>query len=76
MVVLNAFLKSSRVADMVSEASILAGLVPNGLFVSIAIAMALAAVRILRYGALVQQLERRPRASATSTSWRRTRRAP
>ena len=38
-----------------SEASILAGLVPNGLFVSIAIAYALAAVRILRYGALVQQ---------------------
>ena len=30
-----------------------AGLVPNGLFVSIAIAYALAAVRILRYGALV-----------------------
>jgi cation-transporting ATPase E len=55
MVVLNAFLKSSKVADMVSEASILAGLVPNGLFVSIAIAYALAAVRILRYGALVQQ---------------------
>jgi cation-transporting ATPase E len=55
MIVLNAFLKSSKVADMVSEASILAGLVPNGLFVSIAIAYALAAVRILRYGALVQQ---------------------
>ncbi len=55
MVVLNAYLKSSKVADMVSEASILAGLVPNGLFVSIAIAYALAAVRILRHGALVQQ---------------------
>ena len=55
MVVLNGFLKSSLIADMVSDASILAGLVPNGLFVSIAIAYALAAVRILRFGALVQQ---------------------
>ena len=55
MVVLNGFLKSSVIADTVSEASILAGLVPNGLFVSIAIAYALAAVRILRFGALVQQ---------------------
>ena len=55
MVVLNGFLKASKLADTVSQASILAGLVPNGLFVSIAIAYALAAVRILRYGALVQQ---------------------
>ena len=31
------------------------GLVPNGLFVSIAIAYALGAVRIIRFGALVQQ---------------------
>ena len=39
----------------VGQATILAGLVPNGLFVSIAIAYALAAVRIARMGALVQQ---------------------
>ena len=31
------------------------GLVPNGLFVSIAVAYALGAIRILRFGALVQQ---------------------
>ena len=37
------------------EATVLVGLVPNGLFVSIAIAYALAAVRMSRYGALVQQ---------------------
>ena len=37
------------------EATVLIGLVPNGLFVSIAIAYALAAVRMSRYGALVQQ---------------------
>ena len=37
------------------EAALLVGLVPNGLFVSIAIAYALGAVRIVRFGALVQQ---------------------
>ena len=37
------------------EATVLVGLVPNGLFVSIAIAYALAAVRMSRFGALVQQ---------------------
>ena len=42
-------------AQIVGQATILAGLVPNGLFVSIAIAYALAAVRIARMGALVQQ---------------------
>ncbi len=37
------------------EATVLVGLVPNGLFVAIAIAYALAAVRMSSYGALVQQ---------------------
>ena len=37
------------------EATVLVGLVPNGLFVSIAIAYALAAVRMSSFGALVQQ---------------------
>jgi cation-transporting ATPase E len=55
MVIFNAVLKAADVGETVAEASILASLVPNGLFVSIAIAYALAAVRILRYGALVQQ---------------------
>ncbi|MGH2346755.1 MAG: HAD-IC family P-type ATPase, partial [Chloroflexota bacterium] len=41
--------------ESVGQATILAGLVPNGLFLSIAIAYALGAVRILRFGALVQQ---------------------
>ena len=39
----------------VIEATVLVGLIPNGLFVSIAIAYALAAVRMSRVGALVQQ---------------------
>jgi cation-transporting ATPase E len=41
--------------EAVIEATVLVGLIPNGLFVSIAIAYALAAVRMTRYGALVQQ---------------------
>jgi cation-transporting ATPase E len=41
--------------EAIIEATVLVGLVPNGLFVSIAIAYALAAVRMSRYGALVQQ---------------------
>jgi cation-transporting P-type ATPase E len=40
---------------VVAQATLLAGLVPNGLFVSIAVAYALGAIRILRFGALVQQ---------------------
>ncbi len=39
----------------VQNATIIAGLVPNGLFLAIALAYAIAAVRILRFGALVQQ---------------------
>ena len=41
--------------EAIIEATVLVGLVPNGLFVSIAIAYALAAVRMSRFGALVQQ---------------------
>ncbi len=41
--------------EAIVEATVLVGLVPNGLFVSIAIAYALAAVRMSRFGALVQQ---------------------
>jgi cation-transporting ATPase E len=41
--------------EAVIEATVLVGLIPNGLFVSIAIAYALAAVRMSRFGALVQQ---------------------
>lgn len=39
----------------VAQATVLVSLVPNGLFLSIAIAYALGAVRIVRYGALLQQ---------------------
>ncbi len=45
----------AQLDDAIVEATVLVGLVPNGLFVSIAIAYALAAVRMSRFGALVQQ---------------------
>ncbi len=55
LLVLRGLVQSSVVGDVVAEATLLAGLVPNGLFVSIAVAYALGAVRIVRFGALVQQ---------------------
>ncbi len=52
---LDALVKQIRFADAVGNATVLAGLVPNGLFLSIAVAYALGALRIVRFGALVQQ---------------------
>ncbi len=55
LLVLRGFVQQAVLGDVVADATLLAGLVPNGLFVSIAVAYALGAVRILRFGALVQQ---------------------
>ncbi|MEO8274152.1 MAG: HAD-IC family P-type ATPase, partial [Chloroflexota bacterium] len=55
LLVLRGFLRATAVGDVVADATLIAGLVPNGLFVSIAVAYALGAIRILRFGALVQQ---------------------
>jgi cation-transporting ATPase E len=55
VLILNNVLKLIGASQTVGEAALLVGLVPNGLFVSIAIAYALGAVRIIRFGALVQQ---------------------
>ncbi|MFN8497766.1 MAG: HAD-IC family P-type ATPase [Anaerolineae bacterium] len=52
---LNALIHQNSLADSVENATILAGLVPNGLFLSISVAYALGAVRLIRFGALVQQ---------------------
>ena len=51
----NAFLNDITLVDSVRMSVVIAGLVPNGLFVSIAVAYALGAVRIAGKGALVQQ---------------------
>lgn len=55
LLVLTSVLNQINLADSVENSTIVASLVPNGLFLSIAVAYALGAVRILRFGALVQQ---------------------
>jgi cation-transporting ATPase E len=55
LLVVRSVLQQINPADSVANSTIVAGLVPNGLFLSIAVAYALGAVRILRFGALVQQ---------------------
>jgi cation-transporting ATPase E len=55
LLVIRGFLRAAAVGDVVADATLIAGLVPNGLFVSIAVAYAIGAIRILRFGALVQQ---------------------
>ncbi|HET7172542.1 MAG TPA: HAD-IC family P-type ATPase, partial [Gaiellales bacterium] len=55
LLVIRGFLRAAAIGDVVADATLIAGLVPNGLFVSIAVAYALGAIRILRFGALVQQ---------------------
>lgn len=55
LLTLDALVKQAAFADAVGNATVLAGLVPNGLFLSIAVAYALGALRIVRFGALVQQ---------------------
>ena len=55
LLVIRGLVQALRPGDVVADATLLAGLVPNGLFVSIAVAYALGAIRVLRFGALVQQ---------------------
>lgn len=55
LIVLNAVLNSVSIGDAVQHTTLIAGLVPNGLFLSISIAYAMGAVRIIRFGVLVQQ---------------------
>jgi cation-transporting ATPase E len=55
LMALNSFLKRINLAQSVENSAIIASLVPNGLFLSIAVAYAIGAVRIIRFGALVQQ---------------------
>ena len=55
LIIANGLIKAIPLPEGVQQATVIAGLVPNGLFVAIAVAYALAAVRIVRFGALVQQ---------------------
>lgn len=55
LIALNAVLKALNLGIALQQSTLIAGLVPNGLFLSISIAYALGAVRIIRFGVLVQQ---------------------
>jgi cation-transporting P-type ATPase E len=55
LLIVDGVLKGRALDEAIIGATVLVGLIPNGLFVSIAIAYALAAVRMARLGALVQQ---------------------
>jgi cation-transporting ATPase E len=55
LLILRSLLTLVSLPESVAQATVLAGLVPNGLFLSIAVAYAIGAVRIIRFGALVQQ---------------------
>ncbi len=55
LLVVASLVRHINLAESVENSTIVAGLVPNGLFLSIAVAYALGAVRIIRFGALVQQ---------------------
>jgi cation-transporting ATPase E len=55
LLAVNALLRQFELAQSVQISTMVASLVPNGLFLSISVAYALGAVRIIRYGALIQQ---------------------
>lgn len=52
---LNTLINDIAASQSIADATLVVGLVPNGLFLSISVAYAVGAVRIIRYGALVQQ---------------------
>lgn len=55
LLVLNQLLWSRDLTESVQNITVVAGLIPNGLFLTISVAYAISAVRILRFGVLVQQ---------------------
>ena len=55
LLVVAAFIERLPMVESVKMSVVIAGLVPNGLFLAIALAYAMGAVRIARHGALVQQ---------------------
>jgi cation-transporting ATPase E len=55
LLIIDALVTRANMGETIASATLVVGLVPNGLFLSITLAYALGAVRIIRYGALVQQ---------------------
>jgi cation-transporting P-type ATPase E len=55
LLIINALVTRANPGETIASATLVVGLVPNGLFLSITLAYALGAIRIIKYGALVQQ---------------------
>ncbi|NTU63417.1 MAG: HAD-IC family P-type ATPase [Chloroflexi bacterium] len=55
LLIIDAVVTQANMGETIASATLVVGLVPNGLFLSITLAYALGAVRIIKYGALVQQ---------------------
>ncbi|NTU79546.1 MAG: HAD-IC family P-type ATPase [Chloroflexales bacterium] len=55
VMVLNSFVQTRSLVESVQDATVVAGLIPNGLFLAISVAYAISAVRILKFGVLVQR---------------------
>jgi cation-transporting P-type ATPase E len=55
VMVLNAFVQTRSLVESVQDVTVVAGLIPNGLFLAISVAYAISALRILRFGVLVQR---------------------
>ena len=55
MLVIGAVLSDQPLVETMRDSAVIAGLIPNGLFIMISVAYAAGAVRIARQGALVQQ---------------------
>ncbi len=55
LLIIDALVTRANAGETIASATLVVGLVPNGLFLSITLAYALGAVRIIKYGALVQQ---------------------
>jgi cation-transporting ATPase E len=55
LLIMDALVARANAGETIASATLVVGLVPNGLFLSITLAYALGAVRIIKYGALVQQ---------------------
>ena len=55
LLIIDALVTRANAGETIASATLVVGLVPNGLFLSITLAYALGAIRIIKYGALVQQ---------------------
>jgi cation-transporting ATPase E len=55
VLILNSLIQTRDLVTSIQEVTVVAGLIPNGLFLSIAVAYAISAVRIINFGVLVQR---------------------